>query len=179
MITIRLFLLISILSCFLEVTAQEHYELKVIVSDKEHTFSKDVVSRQLTAQTQISPRKTLGFFTDRDENIPFYFSCVMLDSASDKISTGDYPLLRVQNDMPVPVKGLLKGGFLAIKMNDKVIANPEEYTSMPGSKNVITIKEINDKEIKGIFNARMECTSDTTKQLDVSGSFVIRNPEYK
>ncbi|RBL91670.1 hypothetical protein [Chitinophaga flava] len=170
----RLLLLIGLLAVFLPLLAQEHSMLKVTIAGKEHTFYRDIVARQLIAQTFIDPNATLGFFTDRSEIIPFYFSCVITDIASGKITLGDYPVMQLVNDMPVADSSTRKAGFLAIKINDKEQANPLEYTSIPGSKNIVTINEITAKEIKGLFNTQMQCVSDATKQLNVSGSFVIK-----
>ncbi len=164
----------GLLAGFLPLLAQEHSMLKVTIEGKEHTFYRDIVARQLIAQTFVNPNATLGFFTDRSEIIPFYFSCVITDIASGKITLGDYPVMRLVNDMPVADSSTSKAGFLAIKINDKEQANPLEYTSIPGDKNLITIQEITAREIKGLFNAQMQCITDTTKQLYVSGSFVIK-----
>lgn len=86
---------------------------------------------------------------------------------------GDFPLMQVINDMPVLDTFTRKGGFIPIRMNDLHKANPEQYTSLPGSKSTITIQDLTDTVVKGRFNALLQCVTNSTKKISMTGSFTI------
>lgn len=149
--------------------------LSVTVTGAIHqsfTFQTGVVSRQLIAYQAVPPEHTLGFFTDRNENIPFYFAGVLAD-LQQPVAAGDFPMLPVVNDMPELSTATLKGALLTLKINNPGIARPEEYISIPGTGNLIQIQDISSSEIKGTFSSQMQSVSDASRQIQVSGSFVL------
>ncbi len=148
-------------------------QLTIRISGKEYQFRSHLVTRQLTAQHAINPNATLGFFTDRNDIFPFYFSCVLADIKGDAVRPGQYPVLPMKDDLPAVSQTATRGGFIAMKMNSPNVANPEEYTAMPDSESNITIEENNDHLVRGNFSARMYCVTDSTKQLTVSGTFIL------
>ncbi|RAJ87316.1 hypothetical protein CLV59_10165 [Chitinophaga dinghuensis] len=148
-------------------------QLTIRLSGREYQFKSHLVTRQLTAQHAINPNATLGFFTDRNDIFPFYFSCVLADLKGDAVLPGQYPALPMKDDLPAVSQTITRGGFIAMKMNSPNVANPEEYTAMPGPESFIIIEENNDHLAKGSFNARMYCVTDSTRQITISGTFVL------
>lgn len=173
-ITLSLFSLLLFIAGFSSAQTSNSSSLIVKMPDKTYTFNSDIVSRKLISQKVLPPDATFGFFTDRNDSIPFYFSCVLANIASKEIIAGNFPVLAVVNDMPVVDSTIRQGGFIAIKRNDTTIAHPEEYTSIPGKGNMITIQQITPNEVKGIFNTAMQSVSDPGRKIAVSGSFVIK-----
>lgn len=169
-----LLLCLSFLTSLIVQAQKSYINVKITGAfSQEYTFNNDIIQRELIAQKIIDPKKTLGFFVNRNPSVPFYFSCVLVNLVDTTFAAGVFPVIRIVNDIPALTSNTIKGGFISIKINNKDIARPDEYISVPGNLNEIIIKQIKGSDVKGTFNTVMYCISDTSKQIQVKGSFEL------